>query len=817
MFKSYFRIAFRNLASQKVLSFISLFGLSVGIACFSLFVLYAVNEFSYDGFHKDAANIYRVYRWDETAQGTSFFDTKGSWFTPMPLAPAMKREFQDVENYVRYIQQYEFFMKAGDEGRRENIAWADPSFFSVFSFRLRSGNPATALKNLNSIVLTVDAAKRIFGKTDVIGQTLQVKVEDRFEPFVVTAVAENPPANTSLPFNILCNYEFYATTTYGRNSVDDWYGARPYLTFLQLKPGSRLPANPSLLAAFRTKYYPREEADARKGGWKGPGPAVRYGLEPIRDIHTDMRFSFMKVTPVDPRTIWILLGIAGGLLLIACINFTTLTIGRSAHRAKEVGIRKVIGGTGKALRLQFLSESILLTVIPVAAGLLLADLLLPFFNQLWGKKLAFSAQFPGLAGFIVLLILGVGLLSGSYPALLMSRFRPIAALNKKIKLGGGNLFTKVLVTLQFTLSSSLIICSVVIVRQLHYIQSRNLGFNRENVIVLEAMGVPDTKKVFPLLRQTLSAEPAVMGMASADNGLGEMEGIGLEGWNYNGKPISPYSYTVDPDYVPVLGIQLLAGRNFDPAIPTDTSSSVIINETMMKALGWTPEKSVGQKLKDFFGRGNSVTSPTVIGVAKDINFQDLHKQIESQVYNELPSGVPYRLFVRIRPGDPSKVLAAVQAAWKKIVPDYPLKYNFLDEDLDRFYTAETRLSHVVNWAGGISIFLACLGLLGLAALAAVNRTKEISIRKILGASLPSLISLLSKDFLQLVGIAFLIATPVGWYLMNKWLQDYAYRIHIEWWIFVLTGAAIISIAFLTVSLQVVRASMTNPVKGLRSE
>lgn len=815
MFKSYVRIALRNLANQKALSFISLFGLSVGIACFSLFVLYAVNEFGYDGFHKNADNIYRVYRWDETARGSSFFDTKGTWFTPMPLAPALKREFPDVQNYVRFIQQYEFFMKVGDEGRRENIAWADPSFFSVFSFRLRSGDPATALKNINSVVLTVDAARRIFGKIDVIGQILQVKVEDKFEPFVVTAIAENPPAKTSLPFNILCSYEFYATTTYGKNSVNDWYGARPYLTFLQLKPGSRLPSDPSLLAAFRARLYPGEEAAARKQGWKGPGPAMWYGLEPIRDIHMDTRFSYMKVTPTDPRTIWILLSIAGGLLLIACINFTTLTIGRSAHRAKEVGIRKVIGGTGNALRLQFLSESILLTVIPVAAGLILADLLLPFFNQLWGKKLAFSpAQFPQLAGFIVLLILVVGLLSGSYPALLMSRFRPIAALNNKIKLGGGNLFTKVLVTLQFTLSSCLVVCSVLILQQLRYIQSRYLGFNKENVIVVEALSVPDTKKIFPLLKQTLSADPAIIGIASADNGLGEMEGLGVNGWDYNGKSITSYTYTVDPDYMPVLGVQLLTGRNFDPALATDTNSSVIINEAMMNELGWTPDGAIGRQLKDYFGRLSNVT---VIGVAKDINFESLHFQVAPQVYNELPSGIPHRLFIRVRPGDPSNVLAGLQAAWKKIVPDYPLKYNFLDEDLDRFYVAENRLSHVVNWAGGISIFLACLGLLGLAALAAINRTKEICIRKVLGASFPSLMGLLSKDFLRLVGIAFLIAAPVGWYLMNKWLQAYAYRIQIDWWVFALTGAAIVVVAFLTVSFQVVRASMANPVEGLRSE
>lgn len=819
MLLSYIKIAMRNLGRQIWLSFISIFGLSFGIACFSLFTLYAVNEFSYDNFHKNAGNIYRVYSWDETAQGSNPFDTKGKIFTPMPLGPAMKRDLPDVENYTRYIQQFEFFIKVGNDGRRENIAFADPSFFSVFSFRLKHGNATTALKNLNSIVLTEDAAKRIFGSDDVIGQILQVKQDDKFEPFVVTAVAENPPLNSSFQFSILCSFEYFATTAYGKRGADDWSGIRPYLTFVQLTPGSRLPFDPSLLAGFRAKYYPNENDHARMGGWKGPGPANWYGLEPIGDIHTDTRFSYMKVAPTDPTTIWILLSIATSILLIACINFTTLTIGRSASRAREVGVRKVIGGTKKALQLQFLVESLVLAAVSTVAGLLLANLLLPFFNQLWGKKLAFSpAQFPQLIIFMGLLILVVALISGSYPALLMSRFRPIEALGKKIKLGGGNLFTKTLVTLQFTLSSGLIVCSVLIVQQLHYIQSKYLGFNKENVVVVEAQGLPDTKKLFPVFKQALSVHPEIVGVAGSDNGLGEMEGLSMRGFNYNGKLVNTYAYFADADYIPVLGIQLLAGRNFNPAIATDSSSSVIINEAMMKEMGWTIDKAIGQKLDSYFGNGeSSVASPTVIGVVKNINFLDLHQQVAPQVYDQLPSGAPYRFFVRIRPGDPSKALEALQQVWKKTVADYPLKYNFLDEDLNRFYTAEFHLGYVVNWASGISIFLACLGLFGLVALAAVNRTKEIGIRKVLGASVASVMQLLSKDFLKLIVIALVIAMPIAWYLMNRWLQSYAYRIKIEWWVVALTGVGIITIALLTLCSQVMRAGTSNPVNSLRAE
>jgi len=775
MFKNYFKIAIRNLAKQKTLAFINIFGLSVGIACFTLFLLYTINEFNFDGFHKNAANIYLVMDGDGKPNPKQI---GGFIFTSMPLGPAMKQELPGVENDLRYIQPYETFIKINSERRRENIAYADPCFFKVFSYKFKYGNAESAIRDLHSLVLTEETAKRLFGKSNAIGESLQVKIENVFETFIVSAVTENPPSNSSFQFSMLVHFDCFANTMEGKMSANAW-GWNSYMTLVQLKPGSTLANNNKLLSDFKQKHFP-----------KGLGSGGGYDLEPLLDMHTNPKLSGIKISPVDPKMIWILLSIAAGVLLIACINFTTLSIGRSAARAKEVGVRKVIGGSKKALILQFLTESSLLAIISAVIGLALANLLLPFFNQLSGRELSFSfAQFPQLTGLIAGLILVVGLLSGCYPAFILSGFSAVDVLKAKIKLGGANFFTKTLVTFQFVLSAALIISAIIIMQQLHFMQSRDPGFEKENVLCIEARGISDTKRIYPIFRHELYLHPEISGLASAENGIGDHEGMSNTGFDYHQRPINIAQYYVDPDFVPTLGMSVLAGRNFNQAIASDTVNAVMINEALMKELGWTLENSIGRPLE---GYGNwGVENPIVIGIVRDFNYQDLTHRVEPLILH--------------------------QFAASKSNPDYPFKYNFLDEDLDRFYKSEARLSHVIGWAGGIAIFLACLGLLGLAALAVVNRTKEIGIRKVLGASVSTIINLISKDFLRLVVIAFLIATPVTWWLMNTWLQDYAYRINIEWWVFGIAGAAIIFVALLTVCFQAIKAARANPVKSLRTE
>jgi putative ABC transport system permease protein len=807
----YIKISFRNLVKQKGLSFINIIGLSIGLACFILFLLYAVNEFSFDKFHKNAPDIYRAYVWSQPSANEK---ASGSIYLPMPMGPALKQDYPEVQAYVRFRESWgDNFVKADGKISREGLVYADPQVFDVFSFPLISGDRKSVLKDPHGLVLSESTAKKLFGQKEALGKTVEIKILDEFVPFVVTGVAVDPPVNSSIVFKMLASFDYFENSAEGKWGRDNW-NRSAFMTFVQLRPGSKLPGNPSALQSFYTKHYPDEEAERRKKGlWKGKGSPATYGLEPLSAIHTNPEIAGGQVEAVEPKTIWLLLGIAAIILLIACINFTTLSIGRSAGRAKEVGIRKVVGSRKKDLVLQFLIEAFLLTIISTFIALLLVKILLPSFNELSGRELIFSFDFyPQLTWLLAALVILVGLVAGGYPSLVLSRFRPIEVLKSRLKVGGSNLFTRSLVTFQFVLSVGLIISTLVIVEQLKFMQTKNPGFNKQNVVVVNAEGT-DGKKVFDVFKQAVILDPAVKGVAGAELGLGEGTGWSRSGFEYKDKHYDVFEYFIDPDYLKVLDIPMVAGRNFDLAIASDTVSSVIINETMMKEFGWTPGNAIGQQITGY----SEKFTPVVIGVVKDFHYRPFSEKVLPQLFHQFATYRPFKFFVRINPGNPSATLGKIEAGWKKAVPDLPFQYNFLDESIDRFYHAEQRWSRIIGWAGGISIFLACLGLLGLAALAAVNRTKEIGIRKVLGASITNIMSLLSRDFLKLVLLAFVIAAPVSWYFMNKWLQDFAYRINISWTVFVVAGLSAMIIAFLTISFQAVKAAIANPIKSLRSE
>ena len=812
MIKHYFKIALRNLGRQKVLSFINISGLSIGLACFALFLLYSVNEFSFDRFHKNADNIYRVYRWTEAMNGQN---AEGDVYMPSPLGPAMKTDLPDIKDYVRLYDGWrESFVKVDGNVRSARVSYTDPSFFSVFTFPLKYGTAQGALKDLNNIVITRSKAKELFGMDNAMGRTIEIKIDDAFVPFTVSAIAENVPANSSIPFELLGNFSFLETTSGAKRGVNNW-NRSAYQTYVQLNEGSGLMNDVQKLAAFRHKYYPDEEKELTESGfkWEGTQPPVRFGLQSLKAGHTDTKIFGGSILQVDPKTIWILLSIAAGVLLIACINFTTLAIGRSARRAKEVGVRKVIGGERKQLAMQFLSEAILLSILSAALGLLLAKFLLPYFNRLSGRELQFSLSlYPEMVWMLAGLTLLVGLLAGIYPALILSGFRPIEVLKSKIRVNGSNIFTKSLVTVQFALSIGLIICTMIILQQTKYMSSKYPGFNKENIVMVDASDTK-TKEIYPLFKQSLASRTDIAGIASAELGLGEETGWSRSGFEYNGTHKDVFEYFIDPDYIPLMRMQLLAGRNFDPKIADDTVTSVIVNEAMMNDFGWTIDNVVGQQIKGYM----ETKTPVVIGVVKNFNYRPLKEKIMPQMFHQFADYAPYKFFVRIKPGNPAPALSAMNKAWTSVVADLPFKYNFLDESLDNFYKSERKWSSIIGWAGGISVFLACLGLFGLAALSAVNRTKEIGIRKVLGASLPGIVKLLSKDFLKLVIIALIIAAPLAWYFMNKWLQDFAYRISIGWWIFIAAGSLALLIAFITIGFQAVKAGIANPVKSLRTE
>jgi putative ABC transport system permease protein len=814
MIQNFLKIAFRDLLKQKGLTLINILSLSLGLAAFSLFLLYAVNEFNYDRFHADNDRLFRVYRWTELMQGG---ETEGDPYLPIPLGPALQADFPDVENFTRMRDAWgESFVRANGTVSRMGITHADPQFFDVLTFPLKYGNPATALKELNSIVLTEKTALKLFGESNPIGRTLEIKIDDHFEPFTVSAVAENMSSNTSVVFEALCNFEKLLTLPSMARRKTSWNHSA-YFTFVKLRPGSGLSSDAARLRQFRQKYYPNEEQELRKEGvWHGENPPVSYRMQPLQAIHTQTMVAGGQVAPIDTKSVWILLGIAAGILAIAGINFTTLAIGRSAGRAREVGVRKVMGSDRKMLIGQFLTESMLLAGISALFGLVLAHLMLPNFNRLADRALVFSfEQFPEMTWMLGGLVLLTGLLAGCYPALVLSGFRPVEILKSKVRLGGSNFFTKSLVTGQFVLSIGLIVSTLIILQQIKFMRSKNPGFDRENVVVVDASDT-NTKRVFPLFKQAALAHPEVMGVAGSELGIGAGEGWSRSGWEDNGTHREVYEYFVDSEFLGVMKMQLLAGRNFEPGNSLDTVSSVVINERMMRDFGWTLENAVGQQLLGYYDAPQKPL-PTVIGVVKNFHFRPMKEEVGPQMFHQFADYAPYKYFVRLQPGDPGTALAALKLDWEKVESELPFKYSFLDDNLNRFYKSEARLGKIVLWAGGISIFLACLGLLGLAALAVVNRMKEIGIRKVLGASVAGITGLLAKDFLKLVFIAILIASPIAYHFMNKWLADFAYRIDIQWWMFAGAGAAALGVAFLTVSFQSVKAALANPVKSLRSE
>ncbi len=812
MIKNYLKIAIRSFLKHKTLAFINVFGLSVGLACFSLFLLYAINEFSFDRFHSHADQMYRVYRWTADLDGEG---EEGDPHLPMPLGPAMLAEFPDIEQVVRWKEAWgESFVRVGNEIGRAEISHVDQSFFDVFSFPLLFGNPESALADPKGVVLTHSTALKLFDESNPIGKTIEIQIDDTFDLFHISAVTDDIPVNSSKQFEILGSMDFFAKTEYGRKRQNSWNSS--FLSvFVKLREGSGMAHNAKALLDFRRKYYPDTEENLRNDGlWDSDIPPITYKLQPIREMHTDPFIGGGEIPPVDPRNIWILLAMAAGILLIAIINFTTLSIGRSADRAKEVSIRKVIGSKPRQLSVQFLLESILLSTFSVVLGLVLAKVFLPYFNTLAGRELIFSlGQYPELPWLIVGLTLITGILAGVYPAMVLPKFKPVEIFKNKVRLGGANLFTNILVTAQFALSSGLLIATLIIFNQLQVLKSSNPGFDRENILVVHAEGT-DTEVIYPLIKNKLKNNPNINGVAASDISLGAGSGWSRSGFEYKGELKQIYEYFIDDDYLDVLGMELIAGRNFVSDRQDGHNRSVIVNEELVRNFGWTIDNVIGREITGYSESGNN---PRIIGVVKDFHFRSYREEVKPQMFHQYEHAQPFTFFVKILEGDPGPVLAIIDQAWSELVQGFPFKYSFLDEDVERFYRSETRLSKIMIWAVGLAIFLACLGLLGLITLATINRQKEIGIRKVMGASILNIIHTLTKDFVRLVVLAFVIASPIVWYLMDGWVDNYVVQYQINWWIFVLAVIFALGLAIIAISFQSFKAASSNPINSLRQD
>ncbi|MGH7453310.1 MAG: ABC transporter permease, partial [bacterium] len=579
MLKNYLKIAWRNLLRQKLYAFINIIGLAIGLAFCALIFLYVRDEHTFDRFHEQRDQIYRVYMAIYNPDGST--DRKQARLS-MPLGPAMKADLPEIEQYVRFKLR-PYFVRAGTKALKEEILFADASIFEIFTFPLLRGDPKTVLADLNSVVISEEMARKYFGDTDPLGQRLAIRFTDRFEDFIVTGIAKEVPGNSSIRFGILV--PFSKIVPLEGKAGEKWH-YNSYFTFVRIKENTDMADLEEKLVSFRARYFPNEVQELRKEGrWSGDGVPLRYHLQPLTDIHLNTQIGGGLTPPSNPSYSYILGSITLGVLLIACINFMTLAIGRSASRAREIGLRKVVGAPRTQLMRQFWGEAILLSCLALAIGIGLAELLLPVFNDLAGKTLRFDyvSNADTLLA-LLFLVLGTGLVAGSYPALLLSRIQPVETLKNRLKLGGSNVVTRLLVVLQFTLSVFLIVSTFVMLRQLRYIQSKDLGFDKEQVVVIPLQGL-DGQRVLRLFQNELGNRSDIAGVTGISNAFAW--GTYRQGFKHKGEEKAVYIYGVESNFLEVLGMDLVAGRNFDPKRVTDSTRAVIINEAMARDFGWS--------------------------------------------------------------------------------------------------------------------------------------------------------------------------------------------------------------------------------------
>ena len=825
MKRNYLKIAWRNLVRNRVSSMINIGGLAIGLACVIFISLYIKDELSYDRFFKNADRIFRVNT-HELMSNDEF--TAGH--TPPPVGAALVNNIPEIESYTRIYKpgdQIIHFVRNGQKSSltEKSLLSVDSNFLEVLSYPLSEGNRATCLNGPNSVVLTERAAKKYFGNTSPIGKNL---VFDMYSaPFTVTAVLKDLPSQSSLQFDVL-------QSNLGMPPVKRFNWSWVWLqmgTYVKLR--DNIPTDDATIKSIEAKFPSMIRVQAatafkrigqpfdafiKKGG--------KYDLElqPLTDVHLySANIGSRFIVQSDIKYVYIFSAIGLFIILLACVNFMNLATAQSAKRAKEVGIRKVLGSARKELIGQFMAEALVYTFIAAVIAVIVVLLCLPAFNQLAAKSIKLSAFFNiySLAGLLGLVLLTT-LFAGSYPAFFLTSFKPAVILHGggDFKNSGGGFFTRnALVVFQFTISTVLIICTMIVYKQLLYNQSKDLGFNKENVLMIsDADRLGKDEESF---RQELLRLPGVAG-ASISTSMPtknlftdyyEPESTG-ENVSTADKNISLSSFIVDDAFVPTMKLTIASGRNFSKAF-TD-SASVILNETAATQMGW--KNPIGKTLT--YPGGNN-TKFKVIGVVKDFNAESLHDPMSpfalfyttSKTYD---IGTSY-VAVRIKPGDYNKAISSIQNKWKSFMPDNPFEYSFLDQEFDALYSTDQTVGKVFSVFTFLSLTVACLGLLGLAMFTAERRTKEIGIRKVLGASVQNVVAMLSADFLKLVIIASVIAFPLAWYAMNLWLQSFAYPTAINWWIFALAAAATTIIALLTVSFQSIKAAMSNPVNSLKTE
>ena len=805
MIKNYFKTAFRNLLRYKGFALINITSLTVGIIGCLVIGLFVWDEWQYDKNIPGGENVYRIYNERKDNNSTTY-----AACTPPAFASFLEHQYPEVETTLRILMTGDkFLMEVGDKKAYEKKGWfAESSFFKIFPLKLIKGNPANALATPDAIVISEDLSNRYFANENPIGKTIKINKSN----YAVRGVLAKLPGHFHFEFNYLMSL---ASTKIPKERMEKWTWNQFY-TYIKLKPGTDIrQLQNKFQAHVKKEIYPT---------LKQAGSTFLPFFQPLVNIHLQSaNFIFDNAIRGNETYVRSLTIIAFFVLAIACFNFINLATARSFRRAKEIGVRKVVGADRKQLIFQFIGETILLAVFSMVIATVVTLFIVPLLNQFTGKSIRFHPFTDAVLGLMILSAgILIGILAGIYPALVLSSFQAVKVLKsmKDVTKGvGGTWLRQVLVVTQFTLSVLLIISTIIVYRQTKYLSDKDLGFNKEQIAFFQIRG--DVEKNLKTFKAELKRSPNIISVTS---------GYGLPGDQFAGdgvtvvkenKEHSANVFVGDEDYVKTLGLRIVAGRDFSRDMSTDVKEAFIINETAVKEFGFgTPEKAIGQLLNwDEWAPADSlnpVKKGKVIGVVEDFHYKSLHEKVTASVIQLYPQ-IVFKVAVKLRPTSIKSTIEHIKNVWNRFSPGYPLDYQFMDESYGEMYKSEEKLSDLLWIFTNMAILVGCMGLFGLAAFSAEQRTKEIGIRKVLGATIFNIVTLLSKNFLILVLIAAIIAFPIAWWAMNNWLKDFPYRINISWWIFGMAILAALVIAFLTVSFQSIRAAIANPVKSLRAE
>lgn len=802
MLKSYIKIAWRNLIRQRGYTFINLIGLAVGMACCLLIAFFVQDELSYDRYHTHANQIYRVLHAFRNVDNPESLPPPAPeefqvWGNA-PVGPALAADFPEIEKVVQFTSTLSLLMQRGENRFQEDkVVFIDSTVFDVFSWKLLAGSPDKALVAPQSMVLSRSTAEKYFGDSNPIGQTIIVENK---RPYTVTGVMEDIPANSHITFDVLLSMSSFRQT---RPNIFEEWGYIDFYTYFLLGKQAAIASLKAKVPDFLNRH--------------GQDKRYTIAFEPMTEAYLHSQAARQPGATGSLSNVYIFSSIAIFILLIACINFMNLSTARSMERAKEVGVRKVIGANQAGLIYQFLIESIVLSLLAAALALLLAGLAFPAVQELSGKAFSYGTL---LSWELLLMVFGaalvVGILAGSYPAWVLARFRPALVLKGVFKSSSSGIaLRKGLVVLQFSLSMALIAGTAIVFSQLNHLRSKDLGFRQEQMLVIEFGYDEAISQKIETIKTVLADHPSVLSASASRAVPGEFipdAWTELQSPQGHMKGDAPFLYEIDFDFIPHYEIEMAAGRAFSQDFPADTVQSLVLNEAAAKLYGYArPEDAVGKRFSQWGREG------TIIGIVKDFNFQSLHNMIEPLALRLSTGGSFSRISLRVKSDNLSATVEELKNRWRQLVPQRPFLYSFMDESFDQQYQADLRFGQVFSVFAGLAIFIACLGLLGLIAYTAQQRTKEIGIRKVLGASVMSIVSLLSKDFLKLVLFAAIIAFPVAWYAMHQWLEDFPYRVDIPLWVFFAAGMVTALVAFLTISYQAIKAATANPVKNLRTE